>query len=136
MVTWGGTGLLRRQWSPEEAMVFLRSTGLLRRQYWPPEEALVSFIQKKLVAQQKILVSMTLTKLVMLRLMGSLGGCSVLRPAVAWLRVFGTMACATLVLALAYCNILTEVRLSGWSTERSKAPTLGQYVRVRAPPFR
>ena len=41
-----------------------------------------------------------------------------------------------LVLALVYCNFLREVRLGGWGTEGPKALTLGQYVRVRAPPFR
>ena len=46
------------------------------------------------------------------------------------------IACAKLVLALLYCNFLREVRLGGWGTEGPKAPTLGQYVRVRAQPFR
>ena len=40
------------------------------------------------------------------------------------------------VLAIVYCNFLKEVRLGGWGTEGPKAPTLGQYVRVHAPPFR
>ena len=43
------------------------------------------------------------------------------------------VALYTLVLALLYCNFLREVRLGGWGSE---GPTLGQYVRVRAPPFR
>ena len=34
--------------------------------------------------------------------------------------------------ALVYCNFLREVRLGGWGSE---CPTLGQYVRVHAPPF-
>ena len=29
-----------------------------------------------------------------------------------------------------------EVRLGGWGSEGQKGPTLGQYVRVRVPPFR
>ena len=35
-----------------------------------------------------------------------------------------------------YCNFHRKVRLGGWGTEGPKALTLGQYVRVRAPPFR
>ena len=42
IVFWGGNGFLRRHWSPEEAMVFWGDNGLLRRQ-WSPEEALVSW---------------------------------------------------------------------------------------------
>ena len=45
------------------------------------------------------------------------------------------IVCAKLVLALVYYNFLKEVRLGGWCIEGSKAPTLGQYVRVRALPF-
>ena len=45
------------------------------------------------------------------------------------------VACGTWVPALVYCNFLKQVRLGGWGTEGPKAPTLGQYVRVRAPPF-
>ena len=45
-------------------------------------------------------------------------------------------ACVTFVRALVYCNFLREVRLGGWGSEGPKGPTLGQYVRVRAPPFR
>ena len=37
--------------------------------------------------------------------------------------------------AVVYCNFLKEVRLGGLGTEGPKAPTLGQYVRVRAPPL-
>ena len=40
------------------------------------------------------------------------------------------------MLAIVYCNFLKGVRLDGWGSEAQKAPTLGQYVRVRAPPFR
>ena len=40
------------------------------------------------------------------------------------------------VLALVYCNFLKGVRLGGWGTEGPKALTLGQFVRVRAAPFR
>ena len=44
--------------------------------------------------------------------------------------------CTALVLVLVYSNFIREVRLGGWGTEGPKALTLGQYVRVRAPPFR
>ena len=56
------------------------------------EESIVSFIKKKLVAQQKILVSMTLIyKLVLLWLMGSLEAWSGLRPAVTWSHVLDAL---------------------------------------------
>ena len=51
----------------------------------------------------------------------------------AWATI---LACVTLVRSLVYCNFLREVRLGGWGSEDPKGPTLGQYVRVRAPPFR
>ena len=39
------------------------------------------------------------------------------------------------MLAVIYPNFLKEVRLGGWGIEGPKAPTIGQYVRVCAPPF-
>ena len=41
-----------------------------------------------------------------------------------------------MIIALVYCNFLREVRSRGWGTERLKAQTLGQYLRVHAPPVR
>ena len=38
------------------------------------------------------------------------------------------IACATLMLALVYCNLHKEARLGGWGTERPKAPPLGKHV--------
>ena len=35
-----------------------------------------------------------------------------------------------------HCTCHREVRLGGWGTDGPKGPTLGQYVRVRVPPFR
>ena len=46
------------------------------------------------------------------------------------------IACTPSMLALVYCNFLTEVRLGSWGTMGPKASTLCQYVKVRAPPFR
>ena len=44
-----------------------------------------------------------------------------------WVHYYIT--CATLVLALVYCNFLRVVRLGGWCTEGPEAPTSGQCVR-------
>ena len=53
--------------------------------------------------------------------------------------IFGCLryyvACTVLVRALEYCNFLKEIRLGDWGTEGSKAPTLGQCIRVCVPPF-